>query len=851
MRHIYFCCLFVFLFFAQAFQAFGNKLPALHPENSNSTDLYLNNNAYTYHWHKTETNNNNAEMEMMLSSTTTNITGASEVCVGSSNTITFSSSGVLTGSGHRTEYHLPGGSWTTITSNTNVNYTFQPISAGAAEFRIRVVGWNSNICCERVHLINVKPTPTNTSISGGNTTICNGTSLNLTASSSITQYNKTYFDSRTFTWSNSGWDCDNITAGGNTSGMPTNAIITSITYQVSIGSECTHWYYANMWSGGAHQGWACNGTYTISNLNGLTANSRHLYIQAIDNDAYCDWITLSLTATVNYSYTALYTPPLSYTWSHSLGSGAAKTVTPNSTTTYAVTATADGCTSSANTTITVQNPPAITAHPSTSAVERCRNSTPFNALSVTATGTATLTYQWYWNSTASNTGGTHISGATSSTYTPPNSTDGTRYYYCIVSNTCGGATRTATSNVSGAHTVHTPPNLGTVSNAGPINFCASNGNYGTAVSVSGSAGSIIWDWGSNNGTWNNNWVAGTSSGVCCFPKKTSNSDVNADRIRYRAVSGTCAPETSSTILITNRWNENPTSLTSTTNAYCGNTAPANITLTASFPAHINMNGTVKFYSDGCGETLGTLIGTVNPSATSSTAVLTITAPTATTTFYARYEPGTGTDCNNSPCVSTSVTVHPFPAPVTVIGGGTYCGSAVLTATGGTDGTVYYQGTTNNGTSTADATTTKTISTLGTNTYYFRSGTAQGCWGVQGSQTLTINPVPTAPTASAATDIQSNAFRANWSAVVGASHYLLDVSTQSNFSTFVPGYEATNVGNVLFFNVTNVTALTTYYYRVRAVHTTGGCVGANSATITVNTGACTAPVMQTITYPPGN
>ena len=70
-------------------------------------------------------------------------------------------------------------------------------------------------------------------------------------------------------------------------------------------------------------------------------------------------------------------------------------------------------------------------------------------LSVTARVTlgATLSYQWYENTTNSNTGGTVISGATGIRFTIPTTlTAGTYYYYCVVSAT-GGATPVA-SNVA-------------------------------------------------------------------------------------------------------------------------------------------------------------------------------------------------------------------------------------------------------------------------------------------------------------------------------------------------------------------------------------------------------------------
>lgn len=56
-----------------------------------------------------------------------------------------------------------------------------------------------------------------------------------------------------------------------------------------------------------------------------------------------------------------------------------------------------------------------------------------------AVGTGTLSYQWYQNTTNSNTGGTPISGAVSNTYQPSTSIAGTSYYYVVVSDSyCEG-----------------------------------------------------------------------------------------------------------------------------------------------------------------------------------------------------------------------------------------------------------------------------------------------------------------------------------------------------------------------------------------------------------------------------
>jgi len=54
----------------------------------------------------------------------------------------------------------------------------------------------------------------------------------------------------------------------------------------------------------------------------------------------------------------------------------------------------------------------------------------------------------------------------------------------------------------------------------------------------------------------------------------------------------------------------------------------------------------------------------------------------------------------------------------------------LTASGGAGGTIFWQNTTNNGTSATTASTSQTVTANGT--YFFRARSAAGCWGPQGS-----------------------------------------------------------------------------------------------------------------------
>ena len=95
----------------------------------------------------------------------------------------------------------------------------------------------------------------------------------------------------------------------------------------------------------------------------------------------------------------------------------------------------------------IVNPATLISSQSTAAQAHYIN-VPFNAITVTATGT-NLTYQWFSNTTASTSGGTNLGsgdGAQTNSYTPPATTIGTSYYYCVVSGSCGA---NQTSAISG------------------------------------------------------------------------------------------------------------------------------------------------------------------------------------------------------------------------------------------------------------------------------------------------------------------------------------------------------------------------------------------------------------------
>ena len=94
-----------------------------------------------------------------------------------------------------------------------------------------------------------------------------------------------------------------------------------------------------------------------------------------------------------------------------------------------------------------------------------------------------------------------------------------------------------------------------------------------------------------------------------------------------------------------------------------------------------------------------------------------------------------------------------------------------------------------------------------------------------------NIPPSPPIAIDATNITPTKFRAYWNTAANTTNYRLDVSTASDFSTYVSGYENLNVGNLTNYNVTGLAQDTEYYYRVRAVSEFGTSDNSNSITVT--------------------
>ena len=329
------------------------------------------------------------------------------------------------------------------------------------------------------------------------------------------------------------------------------------------------------------------------------------------------------------------------------------------------------------------------------------------------------------------------------------------------------------TTASGTQTLSSAPTAVLVSGGGT--FCGGT----TTLNASGGTGGTIY--------WQNTTSGGTSTAT-----PSSSQTVGASgTYYYRAYDGTSCwgTEGSTTVTITTV----PIAVTvSGGGTFCG---------TATLTATGGTGGTIYWQNTTSGGT-----STATPSSSQAVA--------ASGTYYFRALNGTCWGAEGS----ATVTINPLPTAVTVAGGGNFCSvpSVTLTASGGTGGTIYWQNTTTGGTSTATPSSSQSVSASGT--YYFRSRTALGCWGTQGSATVTMGTTPTAVTVTGGGSFCATSATLNASGGVGGTIYWQNTTTNGTSIT-TPSSSQT------------VAANGTYYFRARDAGTCWGTQG--SAVVTLN------------------
>ncbi|MBQ6760818.1 MAG: T9SS type A sorting domain-containing protein [Prevotella sp.] len=101
-------------------------------------------------------------------------------------------------------------------------------------------------------------------------------------------------------------------------------------------------------------------------------------------------------------------------------------------------------------------------------------------------------------------------------------------------------------------------------------------------------------------------------------------------------------------------------------------------------------------------------------------------------------------------------------------------------------------------------------------------------------TLTGFAKPVAPVASAATNVESSGFTANWASVDGATNYIINVYDANG--NVVDGYENLEVGNATSYNVDNVSPEQSYTYDVIAIGNGAASDKSNKISVTTPKGA---------------
>lgn len=342
-----------------------------------------------------------------------------------------------------------------------------------------------------------------------------------------------------------------------------------------------------------------------------------------------------------------------------------------------------------------------------------------------------LTYQWYSNTTQSNSGGTLIAGANSASYAPPVNTSGIKYYYVIVQNAGSGCTSQTSSAVKftvGANLVagsaYIGGSAGTTNNVTATTICAG----GTAtVRVAGNTTTGVtlqWEQSPDGESGWNNVSGGSGNTTANYTTPTLTATTY---YRMRIYNSSCS-DYSNVVTVT----VNAASVAGTISAdqaLCSG-GTATLTLTGS-------TGSVQWQQSANGTTgwANVTTGTGGTTATYTTAAL-----TATTYYRAIVTSGV---CSSATSATSKITISAPANAGTISADQTICPltTATVSVSGTTNGTLQWQISADN-TSWADIagaiSASYTTLPLTQTTYYRVAATNEACSTTSGVVTVTVN-----------------------------------------------------------------------------------------------------------------
>ncbi|MEC4050509.1 PKD domain-containing protein [Flavobacterium sp. SUN046] len=457
------------------------------------------------------------------------------------------------------------------------------------------------------------------------------------------------------------------------------------------------------------------------------------------------------------------------------------------------------------------------------------------ALSVTySNGTGTPTYQWYNNTTNTNTGGTLISGATTATYTPPSNAIGDLYYYCIITFSSGGCT-SVTSNT--ATVIVTPLPSITTQPLTTQNICVGGTIAALTVSSTGGVGTTTYQWYTSTSTSTTGGTAITGATAATYTPPTFNSAGTYYYYVIVSMNGSgCGSVTSAAAQVAVATDPTISTQPLATQTQCQGSPATQLSVTAAGGIGTY---TYQWYSN-----------TVNNTTTGSpiTAEIsnTYTPPTSTvgTVFYYCEVSQTSLGCGVTSAIATVVVVaapfvnsQPLNTQTVCLNGNTTVLSVTYSNGTGTPTYQWYNNTTNTntgGTLISGATTTTYTppsNAIGDLYYYciitFSSG---GCTSVtSNTATVIVTPLPSITTQPLTTQ----------NICVGGTIAALTVSSTGGVGTTTyQWYTSTSTSTTGGTAITGATAATytpptfnsagTYYYYVIVSMNGSGCGSVTSA-----------------------
>lgn len=176
----------------------------------------------------------------------------------------------------------------------------------------------------------------------------------------------------------------------------------------------------------------------------------------------------------------------------------------------------------------------------------CQGATP-TILTVTASGgNGTLLYQWYSNTSNSNTGGILISGATTANYVPPTTTVGTIYYYCTVTQSTPGC---SVNSQTAAVIVNTSPSI--INQPQSSTVCVGGTPSILSVTPSTGSGSPTFQWYSNTNddTTTGTLLPGETNATFTPPATNIGSLYYYCLVTFPNITGNCATIATNTALV--------------------------------------------------------------------------------------------------------------------------------------------------------------------------------------------------------------------------------------------------------------------------------------------------------------